>query len=662
MTVGSDASKRTWMKEALGIDIPVRASAALGSADPNLSISKAALKPEIWTQKIGAALSAPPAGPAAPITPALPVGPKTVCQGKSGRKVEIVVGKDGRVAMTRDRPLIREVTFSGGGGKGAALPGAVAAMQESGVLKDVREIHGASVGSATAAMLAAGVTAEQFTGLAEQLGPIVQSESAVPIHMAGEGLENFVRDSMSKSVCGKIDQYLDKSDDETDPKTVATLHEIEVRLAKGGGVTFGDLRTLSKIIPDIKEVVISGTMMGDDSGRSGKIEKGKPQLAIFSADTEPNLDVARAVHASAALPPVFKPVDIKLSSGMTGRFEDGGVMNNAPTTAGVGAQRQIDPMTDDGNMTFVFESEASQEILAGKATPSKSRLVNFIAGANTSAATYGTDRGLADKPEDVVMVPLKFKGPWYKVTDFTGFLGTLDFNMRDDAKQTLRGMTKDATLAHIQKNREPETKTFGSVDEMLNAASDGDLETMAESDLPGAKDALAFRNAVKDGVAALEALAPGATAGSLAEGPLKAALGKLAALAGDDKARQAFVGRAMSRSGKLDPLLDLARQAGSGGLAILDAGVAVAVALVAQSHARTILRELIYPKMVDESPTGVGGTVLRQVDDILRAARSKDEVNRALTIAMDHFSAKSDVLKRHGHHAFAAELKTYLMK
>jgi exoenzyme U len=676
-----DAIKRVWMADALGVIIPERAASAVGAggppttlapADPHSAISQAALKPEIWSQKIGSALSSPPGAKlSAPITSPIPVGPKTRCIGKNGRKVEIEVGPDGRVAMTRDRPPVREVTFSGGGGKGAALPGAVAALEQSGVLKDARELHGASIGSATAAILASGVSADEFTELGDKLGPVVQSEKLVPIKMTGDSLENFVRDAMSKSVQGKIQTYLDKAHDAepaesgdppADPNIVKTLQEIQVRLAKGGGVTFGDLRTLSKIIPDIKEAVISGTMMGDDSGPSGKIEKGVPQLAIFSADTEPDLDVARAVHASAALPPVFKPVDIKLSSGVTARFEDGGVMNNAPTRATVGDERQVDPMTDQGSMTFVFEEEASKEILAGTATPSKSRLVDFIAGANMSAADYAKNRTLADKPEDVVMVPLKIDGPWYKHTDFSGMMGLLDFNMAKGPKQKLRSMTKDATLANIKKRQEPETKTFGSVDEMLNSASEADLAAMADNDFPGAKDELAFRKSVKDGVAALEAVASGAKAESLQAGPVKNALAALAALAGDDKNRQAFVGREMNRSGRLDPLLDVAKQTGNAGFKILEAGVAVSEALEAHNHAQTILREMIYPKMVDESPTGAGGTVLRQVDTILRSATSKDDVNRALSIAINHFAAKSDTLDYHGHHAFAAKLKTYVMK
>ena len=128
MTTGNNAAKRAWMAEALDVKIPVHGdevengrTATLGPADPDSPLSLAALKPEIWTQRIGAALSAPPGAlPSAPIVPARPVGPKTTCVGKSGKRVDIVVGQDGRVAMTREQPPIREVTFSGGGGKGAA--------------------------------------------------------------------------------------------------------------------------------------------------------------------------------------------------------------------------------------------------------------------------------------------------------------------------------------------------------------------------------------------------------------------------------------------------------------------------------------------------------------------------------------------------------------
>jgi exoenzyme U len=675
------AAKRTWMAEALGIILPWPAGAvgspsgSVGSksvtmtaSDPGSAITTAARRPEIWTQTMGAALQGAANGrPQAAIAPAAPSGRKTSLVTSGGKKIEIVTGTDGRVGFTSDPPPVEEVTFSGGGGKGAALPGAVTALEETGVLKDVHVFHGASVGSMTAAVLAAGMSAETFTKLGNdtKMGPIVKGGDILPLNLDGDGLENFVRDQVGSSVHGKIADFLHKAEGGAaiDAETRDTLEKIDGKLGRGGGVTFGDLRILSKTVPGIKELVISGTMMGDDSAAPGKIEKGKPQLAIFSADTEPDLDVARAVHASAALPPVFKPVNIKLSSGVTASFQDGGVMNNAPTSDLVAAERKLDPVPEGGAMTFVFESEASESILKGQAAPSLSRINDLVSDAPNSAAEYAERRGLADRPEDVVMVPLKFKGPWYKRTDFSGFIGgTVNFDIPKDARLKLQSMTEDATLAHVKNRQMPQTREFGSPAAMLNSVSRGDLEAMAGAGYPGAKDELAFRDAVAESVASLATIAAGAKAGSLEKGPLRAALGKLNDLAKGDQDRLAFIGRELNRSGKLDPLLDLAKASGGHDLAVLDAGVAVADALAAKSHAQTVLRDEIYPKMVTEGPKGVGGTVLRQVDNMLRAVKTPQDVNAALTIAIKHFEKKSDFANRHGHHAFAAELKQYLMR
>jgi exoenzyme U len=637
----------------------------LQAPDKNAPLTKAAQQPKIWTQTVGAALQASPGQQPAPIASAVPTGKTTSIATKSGKKLAVVTGADGRIALTAEPPPIQEVTFSGGGGKGAALPGAAKALQESGVLKEVKVFHGASVGSMTAAILAAGITAEGITEIANdtKMAPLVKGGSILPIQVSGDKLEDWVRGELGKSVRGRIAEYAKAHGEDGDPATLKALQAIDKKLAGGGGVTFGDLRTLSKSIPEIKELVVSGTMMGDDSGPSGKMEKGKPQLAIFSADTEPDLDVARAVHASAALPPVFKPVDIKLSSGMTARFEDGGVMNNAPTSDLIGAERQLDPVPDKGNLTFVFESEESDEVTAGVATPSRSRINDLVARAPNSAAEFALHRGLADKPEDVVVVPLKFKGPWYKRTDFSGFIGgTINFDIAKDSRLKLQSMTEDATLAHVKNRRMPETREYASPQEMLNKVGRSDLEAMAESDYPGAKEELKFRDDVAGGIKALEGMASGVKAAALKQGPVQKALQQLNDLAKGDRDRLAFIGRELNRSGKLDPMLDVAKSSGAEGLPALDAGVAVADALKAKSHAATVLRDVIYPKMVAQGAKGSGAAVLRQVDNMLRAATSPEDVNDALTIAIKHFETKRDVLNRHKHHAFAAELKTYLMR
>jgi exoenzyme U len=627
--------------------------AALSPADPGSPVSEAAGDPKVWTNAVGPALTRQgPGRPGARIKAPAPVGHPAVCKGPGGKEVTVAKTSDGRVALTRDPPPITEITFSGGGGKGAALPGAVKALSESGVLKGTKQIHGASVGSMTAAMIAAGITPEAFQKLSDdtKFGPLIKGEDKLMINVSGDGLEDLVRTSMNSSLNAQIAKFAEaamKSGQQVDPKTIDTLKAMTDKFSKGAGPTFGDLRILSKIIPDIKEVVITGTLIGksDRPGPSrppGKVKDCKPEMTVFSADTQPDMEVARAVHASAALPPVFKPVEIPLASGEIGKFEDGGVLNNAPTSDSLGTDRGVDPVPETGKMTFVFEEDASHEILQGKATPDRSRVNDTVAGAENSAADFAKNRGLADRPEEVVMVPLKFETPDGKKKDFSTFMGgTVNFDIAKDDKLKLQSLTKEATEAHLEKRKEKETRAFDSVPQMFMCTTKDDLAAMAASDYPGAKDALKFRGEVEKNVAALEALAgQGKTA---ADKKVQALLQAMDQGAAGDQERVGYIGRALNRSGKLDAFLAGAKKAKGGPkLEALEAGVAVNGVLEAKKTAQRILKEVVYPKMVREGPKGVTGRLLEQMDTSLRDARSNADINRALRMGIPYFQKKFD--------------------
>jgi exoenzyme U len=619
------------------------------------------------------------AGHANPVTLPLTAQPKQIFGGANGRQIGIARAADGSVALTTPQPPLREITFSGGGGKGAALPGAIDALQP--VLKDVKVVKGASVGSMTAALIAAGVAAEDFKALGNDpattaaiqegrslpgavLGGMVGRVVSEKLNMGleGTGLQDLVRKEMGKAVQKQIAAFRESpAAQSADPQTLADIEAISAKIEKGEqGVTFRDLRTLSKAIPAIKEVEISATMIGD--GTDGKVEKGKPQLAIFNADTEPDMEVALAARASASLPPVFKPVNIKLSSGIEGRFEDGGVMNNAPAGNTVDAERNVDPIPDAGRMTFVFEEASSTQIVDGKATPVLGKVNDFFAAAPNSAAEYAKNRALADAPEDVVVVPLKFTDPASgKKKDFSTFLGgTVNFNIAANDKMTLQKMTESATAAHLAKTQLPQTREFASVGQMLDCIGRDDLVTLANNGFDGAEEELAFRDEAVTIIAKLVAMEPSGK-DQFTAGPVQTLLRQLDTLAGTSTDRQGFVAREFNRSGTLDPLLEAAAKGGTQNLGVLAAGVAVAECLKAQDHAQFILRETIYPKMVQYKQDSAAGILLQQVDAILRAARMPSDVNDALTIAIDYFKDKTGVLDLDHNRAFTAELQTYLM-
>ncbi len=670
-----EMKKRTWLTGTLGVRFPNSGAVASG-----LSIRATPVSPDIAPPRAGAGIAqwANRPGTGEAIQPSGPSGPRQTFSGANGRTLGIAIGPDGRVALSAPPPPVEEITFAGGGGKGAALPGAVRALQDSGVLKDVKVVNGASVGSMTAALVAAGCTTEEFMDIAND--PTLASQIKEGKNMAevmfgggltGEGLETLLRAKLDKTLRRHGVSYLNaciNAGTQPDEGVVTVLR----RISDGTkGPTFGDLRTLSKVIPEIKDVSISATYMAEIDPASGKpVPQERPQLAIFNADTEPDMEVALASRASAALPPVFKPVDIMLSSGITARFEDGGVLNNVPNSDSIGAERNVDPMPAKGSLSFVFEDDAAHDAASGKATASKSLLNDWIAKAPNSAANYATYRELADHPEDMVIVPLRITVPPAKPggkgekKDFSGLInGTLNFDMATDDRMALQQQTDAQTTAALKQRQQPKTRDFASVDEMLMSVDRADLAALAKDGFAGAAEALRFRDDSLATIGALVARAnamTGAGAAALADdGAVKDGLAALDRGAAGNLAREAFVGRELNRNPALDRLIAATR--GSGGNQVLAAAQAVSDALTAQAHARTILRDVLYPRMVEEDPRGSAGLVLKQADDRLRRAASADDVNTALELVIDLYRHRKDLLDFHGYRKIADQFAGYLM-
>jgi exoenzyme U len=669
-----DTDKRTWLTGTLGVRFPNAGSTASGQP-----VHATLVSPGIAAPRADAGLIqwANRPGTGEPIGDAIPSGPRQTFSGANGRNLGITVGPDGRVALSAPPPPVQEITFAGGGGKGAALPGAVRALHDSGVLKDVKVVNGASVGSMTASLVAAGCTTEEFIDIANDpalAGHIMEGKTMAEIMfgggLTGEGMETLLRGKLDKTLRRHGVGYLNaciNGGTRPDERVVSVLQ----RLSSGKtGPTFGDLRTLSKVIPDIKEVSISATYMAEIDPTSGKpMPRERPQLAIFSADTEPDMEVALAVRASAALPPVFKPVDITLSSGITARFADGGVLNNVPNSDSVGAERNLDPMPAKGSLSFVFEDDAAHAAADGTAVASRSMLSDWISKAPNSAANYATYRDLADRPDEMVIVPLRITVPPAKPggkgekKDFSGLIkGTLNFDMATDDRLALQQQTDAQTTATLKQRQLPKTRVFASVDEMLMSVDRADLAALAKDGFAGAAEALRFRDDSLATIATLIARAnamTGAGAAALADdGAVKDGLATLDRAAAGNPAREAFAGRELNRNPALDRLIAATR---GGGNPVAAAAQAVSEALTAQAHARTILRDVLYPRMVEEDPRGSAGLVLKQADDRLRRAASAEDVNAALGLVVDLYRHRKDRLDVHGYRKIADRFAGYQM-
>ncbi|HEY8289470.1 MAG TPA: hypothetical protein VIG49_09390, partial [Acetobacteraceae bacterium] len=345
------------------------------------------------------------------------------------------------------------------------------------------------------------------------------------------------------------------------------------------------------------------------------------------------------------------------------------VLNNVPSADSVGAQRDVDPMPAKGSMSFVFEDDAAHAAAGGKAAGSKSRLNDWISKAPNSAADYATYRQLADRPEDMVIVPLRLTlppakaGGKGKTKDFSGLIkGTLNFDMARDDRLALQQKTDDQTAAFIKQRQQPKTREFASVDEMLMSVDRADLAALVADGFAGAADALTFRDETLATVATLIATAnrmTGQSAEALAaDRTVQDGLAALDRAAAGNPARTAFAARELNRNPALDRLVGAMR---GGGTPVMAAAQAVNEAMTAQAHARTILRDALYPRLVEEDPRSPAGLVLTQADDRLRRAASAGDVNGALKIVIDLYRHRKDLLNLHGYKKLADQFAVYLM-
>jgi len=629
-----------------------------------------------------------------------------------GKKLEVVKKANGKIAYTAPPPKVGEITFSGGGGKGTALPGAVKALYESGVLKDTKKIAGASVGSMTAALVAAGITPDEFlsvadadsttdaitegTGgtkkglLARALKNKLLTNDLSPL--TGKGLEDIVRDVLDETLRKRMSEYMidcSKAGRQPDPAVTSIVTKLSSNKA---GPTFGDYRVLSKHIPAIKEVVMTGTYTTEyhtrDDGKKGKKLKESNddgQLYVFDADSEPNLEVAVAVHASASFPGAFKPIDIKLVSGLTVTFIDGGVMNNTPTSSSIGNERDLDPMPQERGVTFVFDDEAGDaaNLLKGKVNPGQglgARIADWFVGSKNAGAEYAKNKSAADKPGEIVVVPLVVdytdpKTGKTKKYDMRGTGGgTLNFSPPKQVRDDLRGMTEEATKKQIAEDGKPRTREFDSDAQMFTAIPLDELKTMAGGGYKGAKEAVVFRERVAEMIAKLQggvkkalAIKGGRAAEALKDKDVSMALAELDTLAGAEKEYQGYVGRELNKKPDLDLMLEAARRDNRSGKGAksptMDAADAVAEGLRAHTFADNILKQLVYPKMKQEPKGGAGILTLFTIEQLLRTAKQAGDVNQAIDLGVKHFLKKADHrIPKRGHRRFAQQLDQRRMR
>lgn len=429
-------------------------------------------------------------------------GAMRIGQGKSERLVESLTDRgltirrfeNDVVEMDLKHPDIKHLVLSGGGAKGVAFSGMVKALGDYQTLDNIQSISGSSAGAISAAFLASGMVHADFDKMSDEtnlvellnssskiLGPIQQVSSEIGkviarvpgktgtigrllldlmprLQSKAVPLENLLHEKMVESIQSHFEKQKNLSTETKD-----CVDQIKNK----GYVTFGDLATLSKDMPQIKQLHITGTAMFD----------GRPQMVVFNASLTPEMDVARAAHISGSLPFVFQqPSEQSLpfqSDGESTTFQDGGIMLNTPVVDLYEPQFPMSPICEQAQLILKFEN-GDGELQKDRGTFG-SNLADKLVGVNYAARYTQETGGLKAFEKQTVVVPLKTeKG------DFRGtFNGTVNFSMPLKHKNHLQQKLEVAVSDHLKNGEGSETYTFNSIGGALLALDDSLFDAAA---------------------------------------------------------------------------------------------------------------------------------------------------------------------------------------
>ena len=590
-------------------------------------------------------------------------------KGVGERNLSIYRHSDGRVEVVLSPPPPAHLVLSGGGAKGIAFPGMVQALEEADKLKGVKVVSGSSAGAISAALLASGMDAKAFTQLSNnldlpsllnskdpvtawlqeassQLGKFVAKVpgpagnisqlllTLLPrLQTDGQQLEDLIRNESRKSVLAHIAGM-------PAANRPPEVTEIADRLSAGAGPTFRDLEILSRHIPAIKQLNITGTGMFD----------GRPQLVVFNASLTPDMDIARAALISGALPGLFKSPSeqghgFQAASEVTA-FQDGGLLLNTPAPGIIERSFPESPLGKDEALIVKFESDKPS------APPKSGGFFSYLADTftgtpHTAAESYQDDR-LKAYSEQTVTLPLNSdKG------DYRGLLGgTVNFTMTSEQKQHLQAQARQAVSGHLQKRElERERHEFPSLNDAVMAMDDQMLASVQDElqKDPAGAEALRFRKDAQQALKALDSAIAEANQSdtSLVMTPkIASALRNLDALARRPEDIE-WLGKRLNAPGQrnFQQLLQVGANRGVGNGSGLSKVLSSAVTEMQKRDigvkAENFIREVIYPSLYRPGQPAANVELLQRAVRELGEATTPAEFNRVLDGIVKHYRARN---------------------
>lgn len=228
------------------------------------------------------------------------------------------------------------LVFKGGGVKGIAYAGALAALDTAGVLPTITRVAGTSAGSIVAALVAVGYTPSAIKSLVSSIDFKSFKDGWDPLRIP------------TKYGLYKGDAFLNWLDTQLVDKS------------RGGSFTFARLKEWG-----MKDLRIVATDISSQSAQ------------VFSWDTTPNVLVSEAVRASMSIPLFFE--GFVFSQGMPDKrvYVDGGAVWNYPLTIFPQGETLGLFLYDDSPVKVIQYDNLEQYILALGATVLNAQNIDY---------------------------------------------------------------------------------------------------------------------------------------------------------------------------------------------------------------------------------------------------------------------------------------------
>lgn len=274
------------------------------------------------------------------------------------------------------RQRYTDLVLSGGGAKGIIYKGCIKELHEQGVLATLQHIHGTSAGALTCALVATGITIPKLEELLDTTdftkllgkGFLLNKDGRPMYDLLRKNIRNNIASWLENSdIINKLEQELECLKKQSRQNCTEKLEikiknreqklkaliKIKAKVKQDKSITFRTLRILNKIDPvQFKLLTVNA------------VDKATGVVQKFNAEQTPDVEIALAARASAALPGILQGTRIKID-GKIRTFIDGGIKENTPLTQRAKVDEES---TNKRTLIMMFDYAVTRKALFGSPT------------------------------------------------------------------------------------------------------------------------------------------------------------------------------------------------------------------------------------------------------------------------------------------------------